>query len=523
MDPERPRDPQRLRLDPVKAAVITQICAWYTDPQTPATLDRVAKRLTDDHIPTPRGGPRGHVASVRGILRSPVYTGTAYSERTRPVPARIRQSALRPVGPGHSHRPTPPEEWIAIPVPAIINQETFAAAQARLARNTQMARRNNTAHEYLLRGLVSCGQCQLACTGRTLSPGYHYYLCRGRTDALRAARGERCTARFAPARALDELVWQDLCRILREPALITHALARAHGGEWLPQALQARRKTLREALTQLERQQARLREVYLAEIIGRDEFERTRQEVTHTQHGLTQQLRQLEAQAQPQVDTAALAQGLEAVCRRLQPTLDQLTCAQRRPLVELLIDHVSVTHDQVEIRYVVPTGPKGDTTPFCHVRLDYLRRPPLQVQTDDLGSSPVHPVRHQHDIASGQGLLRETHHDANLAQPGNADAQRNAPVGMRSYVDRTISLGRDQRHERLDRDVGAWQLQRPAVGIPQLNAGRFQQPVLFQQANPVLASPLQDPDQLLGQVPRVKHHYTERNLMPDGRLHQFHG
>jgi hypothetical protein len=28
MDPERPRDPQRLRLDPVKAAVITQIFAW---------------------------------------------------------------------------------------------------------------------------------------------------------------------------------------------------------------------------------------------------------------------------------------------------------------------------------------------------------------------------------------------------------------------------------------------------------------------------------------------------------------
>src|SRR5262245_9836507 len=95
MDPERPRDPQRLRLDPVKAAVISQILAWYTDPSTPATLYSVAKRLTDDQIPTPRGGPRWNVASVRGILRSPAYTGTAYSERTRPVPARLRQSALR--------------------------------------------------------------------------------------------------------------------------------------------------------------------------------------------------------------------------------------------------------------------------------------------------------------------------------------------------------------------------------------------------------------------------------------------
>jgi site-specific DNA recombinase len=417
MDSEHPRDPRRLRLDPVKAAVITQIFAWYTDPHTPATLYGVAKRLTNNQIPPPRGGRCWNVASVRGILRSPVYTGTAYGERTRPVPARVRQSALRPVGAGRSHRPAPPDEWIAIPVPAIVSQETFAATQDRLDRNTKMARRNNTAHEYLLRGLVSCGQCQLSCMGRTVPPGYPYYSCRGRTDALRAARGERCTARFAPARALDALVWQDLCRTLTEPALITHELERAHGGEWLPQALQARRKTLHDALAQLERQQARLLEVYLAEIIGRDEFERKRQEVTHTHYGLTQQLRQLEAQAQQQVDIAALAQGLEAFCRRLQPTLDQLTFAQRRQLVEWLIDHVIVTDGQVEIRYVVPTGPKGETTPFCHLRLDYLRRPPLQVQADDLGRAPVHPIRHQHHRPARHRLVLKTHHDPDLAQP----------------------------------------------------------------------------------------------------------
>ena len=56
----------------------------------------------------------------------------------------------------------------------------------------------------------------------------------------------------------------------------------------------------------------------------------------------------------------------------MQPTLDQLTFAQRRQLVELLIDRVIVTDTQVEIRSVVPTGPKGETTPFCPLRLDYL-------------------------------------------------------------------------------------------------------------------------------------------------------
>ena len=39
---------------------------------------------------------------------------------------------------------------------------------------------------------------------------------------------------------------------------------------WLPQALQARRQTLRDILAQLERQQARLLDLYLAEVIERE-------------------------------------------------------------------------------------------------------------------------------------------------------------------------------------------------------------------------------------------------------------
>jgi site-specific DNA recombinase len=68
------------------------------------------------------------------------------------------------------------------------------------------------------------------------------------------------------------------------------------------------------------------------------------------------------------VNVAALSQGIEAFCQRLHPTLDQWTFAQRRPLVEWLIARVIVNDTQVEIRSVVPTGPTGETTPFCHLR-----------------------------------------------------------------------------------------------------------------------------------------------------------
>jgi site-specific DNA recombinase len=414
LDPERPRDASRVRLAPVQAAVVAQIFAWYTDPGQPASLYQVAKRLSDAQIPTPRGGKRWNVASVRGILRSPTYTGVAYSGRTRPAPARRRKSALQPVGPGESQQPAPAEEWIAVPVPAIISSETFEAAQHRLDRNVQMARRNNTTYEYLLRGLVSCGQCRLTCGGRTLPPGYHYYFCRGRTDALRLAIGERCTARYAPAQALDELVWQDLCRVLREPALITHELARAQMGAWLPQALQARRQTLRDILAQLERQQTRLLDVYLAEVLEREEFERRRKEVAQTQQGLMQQLRQLDAQAQQHVHVAALAQGIEAFCQRIQPTLNNLAFAQRRQLVELLIDRVIVNDMQVEIRSVVPTGPKGETTPFCHLRLDYLDLEARFVITVDGQSVQVHVRAKEHSPTVMFGVDHKHHAEVTL-------------------------------------------------------------------------------------------------------------
>ena len=92
--------------------------------------------------------------------------------------------------------------------------------------------------------------------------------------------------------------------------------------------------------------------------------------------GLTQQLRQLNAQTQQHVDVASWAQGIAAFCRRTQPTLDDLPFVQGRQLVELLIDCVIVNDAQVEIRYVIPTGPKGKTIPFCHLRLDCLEWKP---------------------------------------------------------------------------------------------------------------------------------------------------
>ena len=182
----------------------------------------------------------------------------------------------------------PPEEWIAVAqVPAIISREQFDAVQAKLAHNQQFARRNNSSHEYLLRALVSCGRCQLACTGRSdARHGYAYYTCRGKSHAVVSCRDEKCPARFIPAAQLDELVWQDLCQVLSHPDLITTASERAQAGAWLPQEWQARRENLRKARLSVEHQLERLTEAYLAAILPLDEYKRRRADLEQDLQGL---------------------------------------------------------------------------------------------------------------------------------------------------------------------------------------------------------------------------------------------
>ena len=213
--------------------------------------------------------------------------------------------------------------------------------------------------------------CQSSCLGRWSSPGYTYSLCRGKGHPPQTCRDERCPSRYIPAKALDALVWDDLCALPAHPESIAHALERARGGQWLLQDLQARREQLRRGQVHLERQIERLTQAYLAAVIALPEYQRHRQEVDQKIQALAAQAQQLDAQADHQAELAGLTTAITTFCQRVQIGLIHATFAQKRTLVELLIDRVVVTNDEVEIRYVIPTSPAGEHTRFCHLRKDY--------------------------------------------------------------------------------------------------------------------------------------------------------
>src|SRR5689334_10472496 len=372
LDPDRPRDPAGVTLEPAEAAVVRELFAAYLEDH--AGLFSLAKHLQGLGIPSPRGRPRWSPATLRGLLTNPTYTGQAYAGRWRARAPRIRRSATHPIGkPSDSSVPVPAAEWLPVAsVPALVSEEQFAQAQAKLARNRAFARRHNTAHAYLLRALVSCGLCRSGCLCRAIQPGYAYYVCRGKGDPLHSGRDEPCPARYAPASRLDDLVRRDLCELLTHPEHVARALARAHGGGWLPQELQARREQLRRGRRGLEGQLERLTEAYLLAIIPLAEYQRRRRALEQRLQGLDAQASQLAAQADRRAELAGWAASAADFCRRVQVGLAGADFAQKRQLVELLIDRVLVTDGRVEIRYVIPLSPDSERVRFCHLRKDYF-------------------------------------------------------------------------------------------------------------------------------------------------------
>jgi site-specific DNA recombinase len=375
LHPERPRDPSGVCCDDAEAALVTELFARYLEPAS--SLSSVCKQLNRCQVPTPRGGRIWSPSTLRGILSNPVYTGHVYAGRTRYRPSRIRRSATHSLGQPHgTATPMPAETWIHVAdIPAIVSQEQFDLVQRKLATNQSFASRNNTAHRYLLRALVSCGRCQLACIARTVHGRYHYYLCTGKANPERSRREDKCLSRFIPAEQLDDLVWQDLCTVLTHPEFIGDALYRLQQGAWLPQEQQMRRENLRKGQASLTSQIERLTDAYLHAVIPLAEYERRRHELQQKIQVLGEQEQALAAQVDRQQEIAGLVTSIEAFCQRVQQGLAQATFEQKRELVMLLVDRVIVADGDVEIRYVIPTSPASEHVRFCHLRTDYFNHP----------------------------------------------------------------------------------------------------------------------------------------------------
>src|SRR5262249_8387538 len=267
-------------------------------------------------------------------------------------------------------------------------------------------------------------------------------------------------ASFRPHNA-GEIVWQDVCDLLRHPAQIEEALRRARGGAWLPQELHARHATLQKAARSLAQQRERLTEAYLAGVLELDEYRRRKADLTQRAEALQSQERQLEAGEQRQEELTRMVESIQDFCQRVREGLESASFEQKRQLVELLLDGVVVTNGEVEIRYVIPTSPKGEQVRFSNLRTDYFHP---GSQAEGIADRACDLARQVGDEIPGGfrrqrlgigGDLEEAHRPAGAEDRLAQEAQLGAPVGEVALERASAGLADTLARQEPDAIIGA--------------------------------------------------------------------
>lgn len=316
-----------------EAEVVRMIYAWYLEGMGGM---KIARKLSEMGIPTKQDKQGGHKKAGRGewnygviykILTDPIYTGKYFYNK-----AEWDRKGNR--------KERPREEWVAIDVPPIIDEETFYKAQQVRARNKKHSRRN-TKHEYLLQGIAKCPQ-GYSYGGRTSyvnGKPYSYYRCNG-DHSLRSQQCPACP-RGLKVGEIDSLVWSEFCKHIRNPQLILDALNNPQQ-ETNYDILARRIQLAQDEISEISRRKDALLNLYLEGGVDKERYFEKQTELDNKQAHF-EQLRE-ETLSQMQAESAAMDENeLLRVCEELLPLLDEMNQEERREA--LMIFNISVTID----------------------------------------------------------------------------------------------------------------------------------------------------------------------------------
>jgi site-specific DNA recombinase len=332
------------------------------------TIGEVCRRLTRAGEVTRSGKTVWDRSVIWGMLQHPAYKGAAAFGKTRqdPLRPRLRAQRGRPLQPRRavSTVDVPPEDWLPIPVPALVEPEVFAAVQEHLRENRHHARQSQRGALYLLQGLVPCQQCGYAYDGKRLSPSarkgkpraYAYYRCLG-TDASRFG-GERVGPNTQVRTALlDMAVWQEVCTLLAHPERLAEEYRRR---------LQPESRGKRTSLATVEGQMGKLRQgvarlidSYAEGLIDKDEFAPRMTRLRQRLARVEEQRHALAEEAAVQTDLQLMIGRLEDFAAKVHSGLEAADWSSQRDLIRALVKRVEVAQNEVNIVFRVDPYP-GD-------------------------------------------------------------------------------------------------------------------------------------------------------------------
>jgi len=357
----------RYEIDEAQAAVVRRVFSRYTEAEEPLSIGALARWLSEQGIPTKKGKPRWDRSTVWGMLRNPAYCGRAAFAKTRTTDRQPRITRPRRLtGARVSRRPAtqdrPRQEWIEIPVPPIVSEQTFELAARRLRDNRRFSSRR-TKEPSLLQGLLVCKSCGYAyyrASTRTSRRKLYYYRCLG-SDNYRWENGRVCNNRPVRQDYLDELVWKHVTGLLADPALIARELDHRLKEIKATDPALAHQAGLERELTKVSRSMNRLVDAYQEDLLPLDELRSRMPELRKRETSLRSSLSELDAHQADQDSCLKLAESLEGFVFRLRDAADDSSVEDRQRVLRLLVKEVLVDSETIVIRHSIPSPSSGGT------------------------------------------------------------------------------------------------------------------------------------------------------------------
>lgn len=346
-----------------EAEVVREVYRLFTEESM--SIGGLARHLNKQGISTRKGQSRWERSTVWGMLKNPAYKGTACYGKTEQAERQRITRPLRQKG-GFSprcgsRRDRPWEDWIEIPVPAIVSDDTFDHAKELLERNRQLSRRN-TKNPTLLQGLMVCRQCGYSlykASTRTSKRKIYYYRCFG-SDNYRFENGRICNNRPIRQDYLDELVWEHVIGLLENPVLISEEIERRHQEALNSGATNRRRDTIFKEVTHVKSGMNKLLDAYQEGLIEIEELRRRMPELRKREMALNSQLQSLEAKALEQNHFLGLSMKTEDFLKCLRQSAETLSVLERQKVIRLIIKEIMVGLDKITIKHSIPiTGASG--------------------------------------------------------------------------------------------------------------------------------------------------------------------
>jgi len=350
-----------------EARVVARIYEMYT--VDGLSIGEITRQINAEGIPTRKASARWERSTVWAVLRNSAYRGlacfgkTRASSRTRVIRPQRRRGVITPsMTAGHER---PRDEWIEIPVPALVSEDRFARAQELLQENKVRSRRR-TIEPSIVQGMVSCQKCGYAfsrTSTRTSARKIHYYKCLG-SDGWRKLGGPVCdNGRLVRQDLLDQIVWAEVIRLLEDPTLIQQELDRRLAAARSSDPAKKREQSLQRELVHVGKGIERLLSAYQEALMSIEQLRERMPGLRQREQALRGELQAIADQANDRAVFLRLAENLTAFLERLRGAADTLSITERQRIVRLLVKDVLIGDDTITIRHSISVPPQGGNLP----------------------------------------------------------------------------------------------------------------------------------------------------------------